>query len=94
LRDNDRVYKILQIDADWYGLEGVKVGPEFVSPVMQSGTVVRNDAGEVVIYLRNGSPVHAGLITGKRVRSKWGIGGLWEHNLCEVPRFYGDMAQT
>jgi hypothetical protein len=94
LLDNDRIYEILQKDAGWYGLAGVRVGPEFVSSVMQNGTVVKNDAGEVVIYLRDGSPVHAGLITGKRVKSKWGIGGLWEHNLWEVPRSYGDTAQT
>src|SRR5712691_8304353 len=72
LLESDRVYEILQTDADWYGLCNVKVGPEFVSRLIQRRVLVKDDAGDVVIYFRHGMPVHAGLFSRGRVRSKWG----------------------
>ena len=37
--------------------------------------------------------MHAGLVAGQRVRSKWGIGNLWEHAIWEVPTSYGETAE-
>jgi len=93
LLDNDRVYEILQKDADWYGTPGVKVGPEYVSRLIQRGILTRDESGQVLIYCRNGKPAHAGILAGERVQSKWGRGLLWEHAVWEVPSSYGDIAE-
>jgi hypothetical protein len=48
------------------------------------------DPGDIILYFREGSPAHAGIIVGEgRVVSKWGIGNLYEHNVYEVPEKYG-----
>jgi hypothetical protein len=93
LLDSDRIYEILQTDADWYGFCGIKVGPEFVLRLIERGILARDDAGDIVIYFRDRLPMHAGLCIGRRIRSKWGIGNLWEHGLWEVPSSYGDTAE-
>ena len=58
------------------------------------------DVGDVVIYLKNGSPEHVGVITSivrKQgavqdigVLSKWGKDGEIEHSLYVVPERFGD----
>lgn len=93
LLQNDRVYDILQKDALWCGFADVKVGPEYVDRLIHRAVLVRDDSGPLIIYLSNDKPVHAGLVVGKGILSKWGIGLLWEHEVWEVPRSYGDVAE-
>jgi hypothetical protein len=48
------------------------------------------ETGALVIYSCKDRPQHAGiLLPGRRVRSKWGMGYVWEHGLWEVPVSYG-----
>jgi hypothetical protein len=93
LLDNDCVYEILQEDADCLGQFGVTVGLEFASRAIQRGVLVKDNAGQVVIYFRQGRPVHAGIAIGDRIRSKWGIGQQWVHELWEVPALYGEQTK-
>ena len=67
-------------------------GTEFVQGLIDRNILLPNKNGLLVIYFRNGNPVHAGkfLPQKNRVASKWGIGHLWEHDIWEVPAFYGD----
>lgn len=70
---------------------------EYARFLMQSEALVEIEEGEaqaghVVIYLnKEGNWRHAGKIVSrdKRVRSVWGIGHFWEHELWEVPESYG-----
>jgi hypothetical protein len=48
-------------------------------------------AGDIVIYFKDGQPVHAGTWDLGLVVSKWGLySHLWKHRLCELPIEYGD----
>jgi hypothetical protein len=68
--------------------------PEFVEYlVAHTLTPVLGEAsgiGDVVLYRDGRDPRHAGILHGRGVRSKWGIGHLWDHALLEVPGSYGD----
>lgn len=66
--------------------------------LIQSGVLTEINDGEanpddIVIYIVGESiPKHAGKITpdARRVKSKWGTGLFWEHELLEVPESYGN----
>ena len=46
---------------------------------------------DVVIYFKDGQPVHAGTWDAGLVVSKWGFySHLWKHGLCELPIEYGE----
>lgn len=46
--------------------------------------------GYLVIYFKDSKPKHAGiLVVEGRIRSKWGKGHLFEHQLFEAPAIYG-----
>lgn len=49
--------------------------------------------GDVVVYFKGEDPVHAGLLEGGDVVSKWGLGHLWRHACWEVPAAYGDTVR-
>jgi hypothetical protein len=93
LVDNDRVYEILRKDAGLDGFADIKVGVEYVVRLIKDGVLIRDDDGPVVLYLEDDIPVHAGIVDEGRIQSKWGIGHLWEHDLWEVPRSYGDKTE-
>src|SRR6266851_5671606 len=93
LLDSDRVQKVLQRDADWYGFAGIKVGSEFMARLIADQTLTSHSAGELTVYFFDVTPRHAGLVTGERVRSKWGIGNLWDHAVWEVPASYGETVE-
>ena len=46
--------------------------------------------GDVVVYLSDTRPVHAAVIEGNQLRSKWGLAHMWRHRVDEVPEKYGD----
>jgi hypothetical protein len=71
-------------------------GTNFVASLLAKGRLQISDPQEgecLVLYFRDGRPVHAGLIRGQRVTSKWGTRSLIEHDLWEVPESYGDDAR-
>jgi hypothetical protein len=41
--------------------------------------------GDIVFYFEGSDFRHAGFLDRGRVISKWGLGGLYEHELLEVP---------
>jgi len=48
------------------------------------------DAGDLVLYGDPGKPVHAArVLNASRMRSKWGRGHLYDHDLWAVPGRYG-----
>jgi len=71
----------------------VKFGSEFMEELVTSGLLQPDENGEIIVYFDEAKPVHAGLMIGDRVRSKWGIGNTWEHELWEVPESYGNSAR-
>ena len=47
--------------------------------------------GDIVIYFKDGAPVHAGIWDSGLVVSKWGLySHLWKHGFCELPIEYGE----
>jgi hypothetical protein len=46
---------------------------------------------DIVVYFKDGKPVHAGTWDSGLVVSKWGLySHLWKHGLCELPIEYGE----
>lgn len=65
---------------------------EFMQHLMDHALTERTGdmtSGDVVVYLREGRPAHAGHVVNGRIRSKWGTAHLWTHGLFEVPDTYG-----
>lgn len=66
-----------------------RVGTEFVFHLIDKGIVSPQQDGKIIVYFMDDMPQHAGKVVGDRVRSKWGLGHLWEHAIGEVPSSYG-----
>jgi hypothetical protein len=51
----------------------------------------RQDAvdGDLIIYSTDTEIVHAGVVRGQGVRSKWGKAYVWDHATFEIPTEYG-----
>ena len=48
----------------------------------------------VIYFNKDGRIKHAGLNRGSgRVESKWGMGGLFEHDVFDVPESYGNVVR-
>jgi len=64
------------------------VANQYLSELSQRGELI----GDLVVYLdSDGQFKHIGiLVEENRVKSKWGDQGLYEHELFEVPKSYGD----
>lgn len=71
----------------------VFVNAAFVSHLICEGVLRPTDCTapgqQIIIYLRDGVPKHAGVIYEQRVTSKWGDGQFFEHAVFEVPTNYG-----
>ena len=78
------------------GLGSTFAGPEFIEFLLTHELLEPRKDGEqqaddLVIYFEGGVFRHVGrLLEDGRVISKWGTGCLWEHQVWEVPRSYGD----
>lgn len=89
---NSRVYQ--QIVAR---NEEVFAGPEFAQYLICQAAIKRSkqaQAGDLVLYCSGSDEdktvCHAGILDEDGlVVSKWGLGGLWQHGLLEVPASYG-----
>jgi hypothetical protein len=55
----------------------------------------RHDAvnQDLVIYSTDTGIVHAGMVSGQDVRSKWGTSYIWDHGTFEIPAEYGRSAR-
>lgn len=50
--------------------------------------------GDILVYYLKSSLKHSGILVDTeraRIRSKWGPGHLWEHDIGEVPLNYGEV---
>jgi hypothetical protein len=48
----------------------------------------------VVVYFAAGWPIHAAVIDGNTLVSKWGLAHLWRHGIAEVPEGYGQTIRA
>lgn len=82
--------------ADWIGtwnLPELFVGSKFVQELIPYLTPVpKSDVteGDLVVYLEEEMPTHAGSINESKVISKWGRGHIYQHDQLEVPSSYGN----
>ena len=88
----------IEIDREYFAMstccpEQVHASTEFLQFLYDEGDLIeRQDCvpGCLVVYSREARFRHIGkAVEGGRVRSKWGIGHLYEHGLFEVPDSYG-----
>jgi hypothetical protein len=67
--------------------------PDFVEYLVKNVLVAvhrdESGIGDLVLYRDGLEARHAGVLHGRGIRSKWGIGHLWDHALFEVPATYG-----
>jgi len=47
------------------------------------------ETGNIIIYFKKGKITHSGIIREGKVESKWGILGVFRHDLLQVPSSYG-----
>ena len=79
-----------------FGLGLTFAGYEFINFLLERGLLTPRDGysvlpDDLVLYFDNGVFRHVGRMkTHHRVLSKWGIGYLYEHLVCEVPLSYGE----
>lgn len=73
--------------------EDASFGTKFIHGLINNRILSPNKSGTVIIYFKHNKPIHAGKFshTTKRVKSKWGIGHLWKHDIFEVPYLYGNL---
>ena len=47
-------------------------------------------AGDVILYRNEGALMHAGIVEGDIIRSKWGMeGSIYRHSTFSIPRRFG-----
>jgi hypothetical protein len=73
--------------------EDIFASPRFLDWLVQAGRLRRlrdPSPRALVIYRKRGQTKHIGvMLDNSRVRSKWGLGLLYEHGELEVPDSYG-----
>jgi hypothetical protein len=80
------------------GLGFTFAGPEFITFLLANALLAPRKEDQVVgndlvFYFENETFRHVGrMLTPTRVVSKWGTGGLYEHEVWEVPSTYGGEA--
>ena len=89
IAESESIYDLLYRDAERRVPLGVKVGAEFVVRLIEKRMLVEDSDGIALVYFRSDRPVHAGILDGCSVISKWGMGHLWNHYEWEVPISYG-----
>jgi hypothetical protein len=89
----DLCHELAHWVAEW-GLPDLFVGSKFVQELIPYLTPVpKSDVteGDLVVYVEEEMPIHAGLIKESKVISKWGRGHIYLHGLLEVPSSYGNQ---
>jgi len=81
------------------GLGSTFAGAEFIEFLLTHHLLKFRDEGDqhaddLVMYFEGEVFRHVGrVLESGRVLSKWGTGCLWEHQVWEVPRAYGDVVR-
>jgi hypothetical protein len=92
--DSGPITDILRRDAQLGCPVGVKFGTDLMERLIKNEILAPGGENEsLIVYFTDGRPSHAGRHQDGRVRSKWGIGCLWEHDIWDVPSSYGDEYQ-
>jgi len=62
---------------------------DWLFPSLQA--VRRDDANDedIVLYVSGRQIKHSGKVVGRLIRSKWGTGHVWRHNVWEIPICFG-----
>ncbi len=95
----DLVRDPLYVSVADFGLGRIFAGSEFIHYLLDQRLLseYQYDSvfnGDLVMYLKNDSFKHIGLVLEKnRVLSKWGTGHLYNHLTWEVPISYGDKVR-
>lgn len=64
---------------------------DFVTFLLKNGRISETKGDGIIIYFSpTGKPTHAGRISGNSVKSKWGTGLLFKHNIFDIPISYGN----
>jgi len=64
----------------------------FIKFLIDEKVLIPNKSGKLIFYGKYPLFEHAGIKKGKRVISKWGLGHIWEHDINDVPKKYGNYA--
>lgn len=68
--------------------------PNFITYLVQKRVLIptKYSDANLILYLdENNKPKHPGIICPNgRIRSKWGLGCIWEHEMFEIPSIYGN----
>jgi len=71
----------------------IHASTKFIQFLYDKGCLVEStsqDSGDLIAYLNNDEFKHIGVVLdGGRIRSKWGVGLLYEHAPLETPVSYG-----
>jgi len=67
----------------------------FLQNLIDTNILIASEAdfaeGDLAVYFLEGRVKHVGTaLRGRRIRSKWGCGHVYEHRLLEVPASYGN----
>lgn len=92
----------IEVDPEYFAMayrcpDGIHASTQFIQFLVDRGYLVEREsqgAGALIAYLEDGQFRHIGIIAeGGRVRSKWGIGHLYEHSRFETPASYGSSVR-
>lgn len=72
------------------GKDGIFANADFINFLIKQNALVQNEEGTFILYFDGETVTHAGILENHRVKSKWGIGNLYEHEIWEVPKQYGN----
>lgn len=89
----------IEADPEYFAMayscpDDIHASTQFIQFLIDSGYLVESESqgpGTLIAYLDGGQFRHIGIVAkGGRVRSKWGIGHLYEHAPFEAPVSYGN----
>ena len=103
LRYNCVIYALgIETDPEYFAMahrcpDHVHANTQFIQFLADRGYLIECDSrgpGVLIAYLEDSKFRHIGLVVeGGRVRSKWGIGHLYEHAPWETPVSYGSTVR-
>ena len=92
-KDNCHAYtiaKILSVADLLFDIQSAeRDARELLVGLREVGLLGQSESGDVVLYIDGYVLKHSGVRYGRRVRSKWGAGNVYEHGFLEVPVMYG-----
>lgn len=92
----------IETDPEYFAMayrcpDDIHASTEFIKFLVDRGYLVERQSkrhGALIAYLDGGQFRHIGIVVeGGRIRSKWGIGHLYEHAPLETPASYGSTVR-